>query len=132
MVDIGTLFGDENEDFRNKAKVSGLLLTFAVRRGNREVLHERGPHGVTEGCASAQEGLRSLKVIGKQTRLTTEGDKQPRQVHARVRCERRAARAHHRKSSPWLTKQGSLDDWDDNMQIECAKAFIDPIQNEVG
>lgn len=28
--------------------------------------------------------------------------------------------------------QGSLDDWDDKMQIECANAFVDPLQNNVG
>lgn len=39
MVDIGSLFGDENEDFRNKAKVS-ILHLHAVRGRDREVLHQ--------------------------------------------------------------------------------------------
>ena len=30
-----------------------------------------------------------------------------------------------------LLVQGSLEDWDDNMQTECAKAFIEILQNDV-
>lgn len=56
MVDIGALFGDENEDYRNKAKVSYLqtqFVTFAVGRGDREVLHEGRSDRVAEGRALA-------------------------------------------------------------------------------
>lgn len=31
-----------------------------------------------------------------------------------------------------LIWQGSLEDWDDNMQTECAKAFIEVLQKDVG
>lgn len=31
-----------------------------------------------------------------------------------------------------LIRQGSLEDWDDNMQTECAKAFIEVLQKDVG
>jgi hypothetical protein len=42
MVDLASIFSDENEDFRNKAKVSLTTLTgMKVRRRDSKVLHER-------------------------------------------------------------------------------------------
>lgn len=68
-MDFGFL-SDENEDYRNKAKVSGTSQISAnpcrtVRRRNRQVLHERRSFRACKGRSSPQERLRSSKAICK-------------------------------------------------------------------
>ena len=50
MVDIGSLFGDENEDFRNKAKVSTAPLTLSPRKRSRSIALRKTSQNWRERC----------------------------------------------------------------------------------